>query len=447
MKFAEDRDLEHYQDDANNVIIIKEATAGYEKSEPIIIQGHIDMVCEKTPESDIDFTKDGLRLGIDGDWLYADGTTLGGDDGIAVAMALAVMDSKNLPHPRIEGVFTVDEEIGMLGAEVFDVSKLTAEKFLNIDSEDEGIFTVSCAGGVTAKAFVPVNREASKGTLCKITVSGLLGGHSGQEIDKEHGSANLIIGRALYEINKTVGFKLVTLAGGTADNAICKKSDAEILVADGDVATVEKLVGEIDKTLKHEFKTPDPDVTLSFENEGECNGEAADAESTQRMITYLMNSPQGIQNMSKDIEGLVETSLNLGALKLDDREMSAMYAVRSAVASRKNYLCDRLESLAKVLGGRVEYSGEYPGWEYKQDSVLRDTCIAVYKKQYGEEPKIEAIHAGLECGLFAGKMNGKLDAVSIGPDMTGVHTSEERLSIPSVERVWKFVCEVLKESK
>ncbi|NLD10883.1 MAG: aminoacyl-histidine dipeptidase [Clostridiales bacterium] len=445
VKFAEDRNLEHYQDDVNNVIVIKEATKGYEKSAPIIIQGHMDMVCDKTPESDIDMAKEGLRLCVDGDWLYAEGTTLGGDDGIAVAMALAAMDSSELQHPRLECIFTVDEEIGMLGAEALDMSHITAEKMLNIDSEDEGIFTVSCAGGVTAKAFVPVKRAEVSGKLYKVTVGGLLGGHSGQEIDKERGNSNIIMGRVLYNIAKKTDIKILSLGGGVADNAICKKTEAEVIAADG--KKLEDAVKELDRVIKHEFKTADPGVAITSSCEGDKTVKALDADSVYKVITYLMNSPYGIQHMSMDIEGLVETSLNLGALALTDTEMTAMYAVRSAVETRRDALCDKLESLSAAVGGKVEYSGAYPGWEYLADSEMRDTSVRVYKAQYGEEPKIEAIHAGLECGLFAGKMDGKIDAVSIGPDMTGVHTSEERLSIPSVERTWKLVCEILKESK
>ncbi|WP_422573792.1 beta-Ala-His dipeptidase, partial [Methanothrix sp.] len=316
VKFAEDRNLEHYQDDVNNVIVIKEATKGYEKSAPIIIQGHMDMVCDKTPESDIDMTKEGLRLGVDGDWLYAEGTTLGGDDGIAVAMALAAMDSSELQHPRLECIFTVDEEIGMLGAEALDMSHITAEKMLNIDSEDEGIFTVSCAGGVTAKAIVPVKRAEVSGKLYKLTVGGLLGGHSGQEIDKERGNSNIIMGRVLYNIAKKTDIKILSLGGGVADNAICKKTEAEVIAADG--KKLEDAVNELDRVIKHEFKTADPGVAITSSCEGDKTVKALDADSVYKVITYLMNSPYGIQHMSMDIEGLVETSLNLGALALTD---------------------------------------------------------------------------------------------------------------------------------
>jgi len=445
--FAKERSLEHYQDELNNVVIIKEATKGYEKSEPIILQGHMDMVCEKTPESTIDFTKDGLTLAIDGDWLHAVGTTLGGDDGIAVAMALAALDSDTLEHPRLEAVFTVDEELGMEGAEGLDVSMLNGEKFLNMDSEEEGIFTVSCAGGVTADSFVPVKREQAEGRMLHITIGGLQGGHSGAEIDKERGSANVLIGRALYYIDKVADVRLVSCAGGSKDNAITKMADAEILVSEADVENVKEAVAELDHELKHEYVISDTGVYAKCEDMGHTTGNALDIESSERAISFMMCAPHGILNMSVDIKGLVETSLNLGVLKLTESELRATFAIRSAVQSRQDYLADKVVALTESLGGTVQFSGAYPGWEYRQDSPFRDTCVAVFKKLYGKEPDIEAIHAGLECGLFSGKMNGKIDAVSIGPDMTGVHTSDERLSIPSVKRTWEFVCEVLKKSK
>lgn len=447
VKFAKDRELKYYQDDANNVIIVKEATEGYEKAEPVMIQGHIDMVCEKTPGADIDMEKDALKLAVDGDYLYAEQTTLGGDDGIAVAMALAAMDSSEISHPKLECVFTVDEEIGMLGAEVIDLSVIKAKKMINLDSEEEGIFTVSCAGGVTASAILPIERTSANGVIYKVTVDGLLGGHSGAEIDKEHGSANIIMGRVLNVLSKNVEFVISDLSGGTKDNAICKLSEATIVVKDGNRIALEKKIEDMNKILKHEYQTTDPNVSVSFENLGEGTHKALDADSTYRVITYLINTPTGIQHMSKDIEGLVETSLNLGAMAIKDLEFTATYAVRSSVETRLDYLREKLESLTALLKGKVEYSGAYPGWEYRPDSPLRETCINVFKAQYGKEPSIEAIHAGLECGLFAGKLGGDIDAVSFGPDMSGVHTTEERLSIPSVERTWKLFCEVLKESK
>lgn len=448
VSFAKDRGLDYYQDDYNNVIIRKPASPGYENAAPVMLQGHIDMVCEQTPGSPIDMTKDGLDLFVDGDWLRARDTTLGGDDGIAVAMALAVLDSDGYKHPKLDCVFTVDEEVGLLGAEALDASQIEARKMINIDSEEEGIITVSCAGGVSAKVIIPVKREKATGVQATICVDGLLGGHSGMEIDKEHGNANILLGRVLYDLARVTGYKLVEVNGGSKDNAICKKADARILVSPEDRAKIADKVAEMASEFSHELRAADPDVTLTVDFGGTKEEAAMDSSSRDKVIAWLMNTPAGIQHMSKEIEGLVETSLNLGALTTFDDEVTVLYALRSAVETRKEYLCRRLESLAGILGGKVEYSGEYPGWEYRADSALRDTCVEVFKKQYGKEPQIEAIHAGLECGLFAGKMNdGEFDAISIGPDMTGVHTTDEKLSIASVGRTWKYLLGVLEACK
>lgn len=447
VKFAEKRNLQYYQDDINNVIIVKEAAPGYENSEPIMLQGHIDMVTEKTPDSDIDMEKDGLTLAVDGELLYAENTTLGGDDGIAVAMALAVLDSDKLAHPKLQCIFTVDEEIGLLGAEAIDVSMIEGNKMINIDSEEEGIFTVSCAGGITAEAIVPIQRKAAEGLNYKIVIDGLLGGHSGIEINKERGNANILMGRVLYNIEKETKMVIISMSGGTKDNAICKLAEAEVVVPIEKKEVFEAEIEKFGQILQHEFNTTDPDISLKAEFIGDKTADALDGESTYKVITYLMNSPSGIQNMSMDIEGLVETSLNLGALLLKKDELSAIYAVRSSADTRRDYICQKIENLCDVLGGNVIYSGAYPGWEYRPDSPLRDICIRVFETMYDKKPKIEAIHAGLECGLFAGKLGGDIDAISIGPDMSGVHTTDERLSIPSVERTWNLLCEILKECK
>lgn len=446
--FAKERNLDYYQDETNNVIISKPATPGYEDADPVMIQGHIDMVCEQVHGSTIDMTKEGLDLYVDGDWLRAKDTTLGGDDGIAVAMALAVLDSDEYKHPKLDCVFTVDEEVGLIGAEAIDASKIEARKMINIDSEEEGVITVSCAGGVSAKAIIPVKKENAKGILAEIIIDGLLGGHSGIEIDKEHGNANILMGRVLYELAQVVEYRLVKINGGSKDNAICKKTDAEIIIAASELEKAKAEIDRINGEIAHELKVVDPDFKLTIKEGGENDVLAFDEESKGKLITWLMNTPYGIQHMSKEIEGLVETSLNLGALATLDDAFTAVYSVRSAITSRKDALCHKLDNLAAVLGGSVEYTGAYPGWEYRSDSALRDVCIEVFKEQYGKEPRVEAIHAGLECGLFAGKMDdGKFDAVSIGPDMQGVHTTDEKLSISSVERTWKYLLGILEACK
>lgn len=448
VSFAKERGLEYFQDDANNVIINKPATPGYEKSEPIMIQGHIDMVCEQVPGSGIDMTKDALELYVDGDMLRAKDTTLGGDDGIAVAMALAILDSNKYKHPELNCIFTSDEEVGLIGAFAIDVSNIRARKMINIDSEEEGVITVSCAGGVSAKAIIPIVREDAEGLGVNLTIDGLLGGHSGIEIIKEHGNANVLMGRVLYELSKEVDYKLISVDGGNKDNAICKKTDAKILISKADENKLIKEVERIEARIAHELKTVDPSFTIKCESSGITKVKVYSNQSLKKLITWLMNTPYGVQNMSKEIECLVETSLNLGSLKTLDDSFTALHSIRSSVNTRKESICDKLDNLAEILGGKIEYSGAYPGWEYRTDSPLRDTCIKVYKEQYGEEPRVEAIHAGLECGLFAGKMNdGKFDAVSIGPDMKGVHTTDESLSIPSVGRTWKYLLGILEASK
>lgn len=441
VEFAEKRNLEHYQDQWNNVIIIKPASEGYENSDPVIIQGHMDMVCEKTPDSDFDFKKDGLKLLIDGDFVTADGTTLGGDDGIAVAMALALLDSDEYKHPRLEVVITSDEEVGLIGAEHIDVSKLTAKKFLNIDSEEEGIFTTSCAGGVSATNTIPVKRAEASGHAVEITVGGLKGGHSGIMINKERGNGNTIMGRVLRALEeKGVDFVIESLAGGLKDNAICSLSKATVITSDA--AKAGAVVEEMDKIISHEYATPDPGVKVTCTDAGEKKVSALTKEDTHKVVQYLITVPQGVQNMSMDIPGLVETSLNMGILKLEEDKVTATYAVRSSVETRKDYIVDKLRVIGEMLGGTIELQGDYPGWEYKADSELRKVAMEVFQKQYGHEPKVEAIHAGLECGLFAGKIPD-LDALSVGPDILYAHTPDEKLSISSTNRVWDFVVDLL----
>ena len=441
--FAEARGLEHWQDAANNVVIIGKATPGYENAETIILQGHLDMVCEKAADCEKDMTREGLDLAIDGDYVYAKGTTLGGDDGIAVAMALAILDDASIPHPRIEAVFTTDEEIGMVGAEAMDMSALKGRKLLNIDSEVEGILTVSCAGGNMSLCTLPVSRAAFAGTALSVTVDGLRGGHSGVEIDKGRANASVLCGRVLWEIGRKTDMRLVSVAGGLKDNAIPAAATAQVVVADEQAARA--AASDLERALQNEFRVTDPAVRVTVQ--AAKNTETPmDEDSTARAVCVLTCMPNGIQTMSADIAGLVQTSLNLGVLNTRSDCLQASFCVRSSVATEKEMLKNRLVCLMEQLGGTVTFAGDYPAWEYKADSALRELMTAVFREQYGRDPKIEAIHAGLECGLFSGKLPG-LDCVSIGPDMHDIHTPRERLSIASTQRVWKYVLEVLKRSK
>ena len=442
MDFARERGLEAYQDGLNNVIIIKEATSGYESAEPVILQGHMDMVCEKAPGCAKDMEKEGLDLAVDGDAVYAEGTTLGGDDGIAVAMALAILDADDIPHPRLEAVFTVDEEIGMLGATALDVSMLRGRRMLNLDSEEEGVFTVGCAGGNLTQCTLPLTRAPYAGKALTVTVGGLRGGHSGAEIDKGLGNANMLMGRLLYAASRKAELRLVEVNGGLKDNAIPRETVATLVTTDPEAVLA--VCRELDAQLKNEYRTTDPDV---FVTAAESTASLPmDDDTTRRVLCFLTCAPNGIQAMSADMPGLVQTSLNLGILKTEKDAVIASFCVRSSIDGQQQMLVERLTCMTEALGGTVEVFGDYSGWEYRPDSPLRELLVEVFTQQYGHAPRIEAIHAGVECGIFSGKLPG-LDCVSMGPDLTEIHTCREKLYISSVQRLWTMVLETLKRMK
>ena len=444
--FAKERGLEYVQDELNNVLIYGPASAGYENSEPVLLQGHMDMVCEKVPGCPIDMANEGIKLVVDGDWLTADGTTLGADDGMAVAMMLALLDSPGeYEHPALECIFTVDEETGLEGAEGFDASLLHGKRMINLDSEEEGVITVSCAGGITGNGTLPVTREAFDGEVFNLKLTGLIGGHSGMEINKERANANILAGRVLSEIADTVDYRLVCLKGGNADNVICKETLLQLVTADA--AGLEAAVKASQAAITAEYELSDPDITLELTKADAAMFVPMDKVSTSRIISYLLNAPTGIQSMSMGIKDLVESSLNLGAMNTTETEVTTLYCLRSSVKSRLDLICRKLEDISRVLGGEITFSLYYPGWEDKADSPLRTVCVDVFKELYGKEPSVEAVHAGLECGFFAGKMGHDFDAVSIGPDLENVHTPDERASIPSTERTWEYVTKILKALK
>ncbi len=444
--FAKEHNLEHYQDEVNNVIMIKEATAGYENSAPIIIQGHMDMVCEKESNSTIDFEKNGLELYVEDGFVKAKDTTLGGDDGIAVAYALALLESSEYAHPRLEIVITVDEETGMDGAYAIDLSMLKGRKMLNIDSDEEGVFLTSCAGGTAVKAEIPVKRNTEEGVVLQVKVDGLFGGHSGGEIHKERGNASILMGRVLNNIAKEVPFGIITLAGGLKDNAIPRECNASILVPEEAVSRAEEIIAETSEVLKKEFFAADPDVKVTSVNEGVTSADILDFVSLNKVLCYLRMVPNGVQHMSQAIPGLVETSLNLGIMELKEDVFMTETSIRSSVKTRKEDVREKLINIIELVGGEAEVMGDYPAWEYKAESKLREEIAIAYKNVYGEDVKFDAIHAGLECGILSEKIEG-LDCVSFGPANYDIHTPQERLNIASTERVWKFLVEYLKQAK
>ena len=442
--FAKEHQLEYMVDEMKNVIIIKEATPGYENAEPIILQGHLDMVCEKRPDKEKDFLTEGLDLYTDGKLIWADGTTLGGDDGIAVAYCLALLAAKDLQHPRLEVVLTVDEETGLYGAEAIDLSMLKGKKLINLDSEEEGVFTVGCAGGVTLTCDIPVFTEDVEGEVYELKVTGLLGGHSGVEIHKGRGNSNVILGRVLLAIGQKMGLDIIKMEGGSKDNAIPRHSVAQVLIPAEEGAKFEALVKEQEEILKNELHAGDAGIRLELTAKGEGNVEVLDATSKITALHALNNIPNGIQAYSMVMECLVETSLNMGIMSMDGENLKMSFAVRSSIESAKQYLTDKVLMFVDMLGGSCELKGDYPGWAYNPKSDLRETFVKVYREMYESEPVVEAIHAGLECGLFTKKIED-LDSISVGPNMHNVHTSEETLEVDSVQRTWGFLCRVIAE--
>ena len=446
VSFAKEHNLEYYQDEINNVIIIKEATAGYENADAVIIQGHMDMVCEKESDCTIDFEKEGLDLYVEDGFVKAKGTTLGGDDGVAVAYGLALLEASNMAHPRLEVVITVDEETGMDGAYGIDLSMLKGKKMLNIDSDEEGIFLTSCAGGTAVKASIPVKRNTEEGVVLNVKVDGLFGGHSGAEIHKEHGNASILMGRVLNNIAKEVPFGIITLAGGLKDNAIPRECNASILVPEECVTRAKEIIAEESEVFKKELFASDSGVQVSCESKGVQTADILDFVSLNKVLCYLRLVPNGVQHMSQAIAGLVETSLNLGIMELKDDVFMTETSIRSSVSTRKADVRDRLINIIEIVGGEAEVVGDYPAWEYKAESKLREEIAVAYKSVYGKEPEFTAIHAGLECGILSEKIEG-LDCVSFGPENFDIHTPKERLNIESTKRVWDFLVEYLKQAK
>lgn len=441
--FARTNGLRYIQEDCGNVIIFKPATKGYENADTVILQGHMDMVCEKESDSSHDFSKDGLDLDIDGDFLFAKGTTLGADDGIALAYALAVLADKEAQHPALECVFTVEEETGMDGAKALDTSVLSGKYLLNLDSEEEDTVLCGCAGGARVTAVLPVRYTLIPATTVKVTVSGLLGGHSGTEIDKNRVNAVKLIARLLFELAGENDFYLAFLDGGNKDNAIPREATA-VLATEGDAACLVASIQELAERLKRELAAAEPNLSITAKvEEGEVKEQPVlQPMSFEMLLFFLVQAPNGIQSMSSEVPGLVETSLNLGIFRLGSGEATVHFSLRSSKKSAIAYLCEKLCYLIEFIGGEAECGGEYPAWEYRADSLLRDRYVREYEKVFLKKPEVTVIHAGVECGILSEKITD-LDAISIGPLILDIHTTSERLSISSTLRIFEVLEKVL----
>ena len=444
VEFAKERNLKYVQDEAKNVIIYKDGTKGYENAGAIILQGHIDMVCQKTADSSIDFLKDGLDIYVEDDFIKARGTTLGADNGIGAALILAVLDDDSHSHPPIEAVFTTDEEIGMLGAAKLDMTKFSAKKMINLDCGSTGVGIVSCAGGVDVKISAEISKMISCGNKVTIDIDGLLGGHSGSMIHLGRVNANVLMGRILSYAKKIGDFDILSLTGGDKGNVIASRCKAELVVADA-----ENFVSKIEEyfdSLYKELNDSEPGLKLSVKLCEKGNFDVLSKENRDLFIYLLVTLPNGVVDMSKKLPNLVETSLNLGVLNVNCEKSLIMFTIRSNKQSSLDYTQEKLFYIAEYNGCSAEASGNYPSWEYKEGTDLQELYKKLYKEMFGIDPVVKAVHAGLECGLFSAKIED-LDCISMGPDMADIHTVNERLSISATEQFYEFLIHFLSECK
>jgi len=446
VSFANERGLEVIQDESLNVLIRKPATKGYEEAKGIILQGHMDMVCEKNADTDHDFLNDPIDMIVEGDYLTANGTTLGADNGIAVAMGLAVLDAKDMSHPELELIVTTDEEVGMTGAINFDASQLKGKYFINLDSEEEGEFTVGCAGGLKASINLPIQKEkiSSKGLICReVSIKNLIGGHSGVEIDKCRANAIKLTGRILCKLDEKVNIQLMDILGGKKDNVIPREAFFTIMLPKEEEELFETILDLVGSEISDEYRTSDPDIEIVSKSlDVDDIVEVIEEEDLETAIFLLIGLPNGIQTMSAELEGFVESSLNIGKIAVEDDHIVYLFAVRSSIKSLKYYITDQLELFARYTNSEFIKTAEYPEWPVKKESNLVHKAIEIYENKFNKKPLVKSIHAGLESGVFLEKRND-IEAISIGPDMSGVHSPDEKVSISSIERTFDFLKDLL----
>lgn len=449
VNWANERNLKVHQDEKNNIIIWKKATKGYENSPGVILQGHLDMVCEKNEGKEHDFLKDPIETKIVGDMIYASDTTLGADNGIAIAYIMTILDDNSIEHPDIEAVLTVEEETGLGGAEFIDGSLLKNRIMINLDAEPEGVFVVSSAGGNRTVLSYKYENEKEIITddleFCSISVNGLNGGHSGVDIDKGRGNANILIARVLDGLRKKYDIRIISINGGMKTNAIPREATVELAVKKGETGELEEIIKNIEKTFKNELAESDGAVGVHLAKVGKPSN-VLDKTSTNMIIDLILLVPNGPQTMSQNIKGLVQSSNNLGVIYIKDGEFVMENAIRSSIETLKLEILGRLKALANISGCEIQVGADYPGWEYKKDSYIREVFQTTWEKMYDKKAESIAIHAGLECGLFFGKLEG-LDIIAVGPNLYDIHTPLEHFSISSSERFINFIIEALRNIK
>ena len=430
-------------DEVGNIVIRKAATKGYEKAEIIILQGHLDMVCEKNSDVDFDFEKDAIQLQLDGEWLKAKGTTLGADNGIGIAASLAALEDNSLIHGPLELLFTVDEETGLTGAGYIKPGFLKGKKYLNLDSEEEGVFTIGCSGGADSVTTLPVKKVAAPaGFALRVKIAGLKGGHSGIDIIEGRGNANKFLTRILWKANEAESIALASITGGNKRNAIAREAFADIIVSTDKIDAVKQTMNQAFKDIMTEFKAIEKDATLVLEKLENSPAKVLSEESKVAALKLLYGLPHGVLAMSLEIPGLVETSTNLAIVNTTDNAITIGQSSRSSLKSALEAARIKLKSLAELAGGTVEQPEGYPGWAPNLDSEILSIAKDVYKELFGKEPELAAIHAGLECGIIGEKFPG-MDMVSFGPDLKNPHSPDEMVHVGSVELFWKHVAGIL----
>ena len=448
IEWAKSNNFDYKMDEVKNVVIKVPGTPGYENSPTVVIQGHMDMVCEKTPDSDHDFSKDPIKLVYDGEWLTADRTTLGADNGIAIAMALALALDKDVAHPPLELLFTVDEETGLTGANKLGDDFITGRILINVDSEDEGVFTVGCAGGVNTISSIPVSFEAVPAgyKAYKLLAGGMKGGHSGIDIDLGKANAIKILCRVLYRLRQVMDVRVADIKGGSAHNAIPRDAEALVFLPEDKVDEAVDMVLQLSKTCNSEFKKTDPELAVTLEETASNTNQVLTATDTQKLINYVYALPHGVAAMSPDIEGLVETSNNLANIDLENGVIKVLTSQRSSVVSRLDAHTDRIIATTLLAGGTAENGDGYPPWQPNMKSPLLAKSTNLYERMFNKKPVVEVIHAGLECGIIGDKYPG-MDMISIGPDLRNPHSPDEKIHIGAIGKVWDFIVELLKELK
>ena len=440
--FAREHGLESFQDAYGNVMLFKKGSPGYEDSFPVILQGHLDMVCEKEPACPLDMEKEAISLRTDGAYIWADGTTLGGDDGIALAYILALLAAKDIKHPPIEALFTRDEEVGLRGARMLNASRLKGKYLINIDSEEEGILTVGCAGAVRVSAQIPISAGSAYGCAKIVRIGGLRGGHSGIDIDKNRHNAAKMLGILLDDLCRAQDIRVASVCAEGRLNVIPQTAEAVICFDPAKQAGIEDAVQHFLEMLKKECAAVEPEAFAVLE-EAALPEICADAAGTRDVVFALMQAPSGVYAMDPDIPGMVRTSLNLGDVRLEERVLKMGFMIRSNTYFGKRILVRQLTLLMEHMGGEIQLEDDYPAWEYSRRSLLRDKMVQAYQDIYGEDPKVCSIHAGLECGILSEKLPG-VDMVSFGPDLENVHSPAERMSVDSAKRCWEYLLHVLR---